>query len=72
MCQIESAGDAGAMDPHTQRIEMLDAASQDQIPEQLSADGVSGILGDGQLLAGEVAALDHAARRQGVNEHAFP
>jgi hypothetical protein len=71
MGEIERAGDPGAMQAHPQGIQRLTAAPQHQLPKQFGADTVLGVIRGSQLLYGEFAALDYAARPQGIDEREF-
>jgi hypothetical protein len=59
------------MQAHTQRIQRLAAAPQHQLPQQLSTDAVPWVIRGSQLLDGEFAALDYAARSQRIDEREF-
>jgi hypothetical protein len=66
--EIESSGDPGAMQAYAQRVKGFTAAAQHQLPQQLGPDAVSRVIRGSQLLDGEFAPLNYAARSQSVDQ----
>ena len=68
MGEVERARNPRPVHAHTQRIQALTVASEDQVPKQLRPDLVARVVEGSELLGAQRAALDDTASRQGVQE----
>ncbi|MGH3768154.1 MAG: hypothetical protein ACRDS0_22750 [Pseudonocardiaceae bacterium] len=71
MGEIKPSGDPRSMQADSQWIKTFVAATQHQLPQELGTNDVPGVFRSFQLLNGKIAALDHAAGSQGINEREF-